>query len=130
MKRAVVPVLGWLLLCSACNSTFRDAMARAEQARKSGDVPSEARSLRQACHADPDEQEVCQRAAQLEEQVVRAQLLQFEQARAAEDVNGALAALDIAYSVNPQRAELAQAYAAAGDLHLKLCRARQVLLPE
>lgn len=85
-----------LLLCavSGCNTTLRDALARAEAANKRGDHFGEAIALKEACAADPEEEQICATAKQVENEVISKQLSSLDGACSSEPT-ACLAGLDV-----------------------------------
>ena len=108
---------------TGCNSAYRAAMARAEEAVARGDDVGAALAFRDACSADPGDERACGEERRLAATLVQRSLAEGKRRCDAHDVPGCLAALSPGRAVRPGDPGLVALVEDAGRQHADCCAA-------
>jgi hypothetical protein len=110
-----------LLVLSGCNSAYREAMSRAEQAAIRGDTLSAAIAYRSACAASPGDEKACGRAAIFAQKATDEALATARPACEAGDLDTCLPPLLAARDLIPDHPEVNALLESASQLHAERC---------
>ncbi len=110
-----------LLLLSGCNSAYREAMSRAEEAALRGDSMSAAIAYRSACASSPGDEKACGRAAVFAQKATDEAIATARPVCAAGDLDQCLPPLLAARDLIPDHPEVNAMLEQAGQLHAERC---------
>lgn len=110
-----------LLVLNGCNSAYRAAMSRAEEAAQHGDFMTAAHGYRDACAASPDDEKACSRAPIFAQKATDQAIATARPACDAGDLDQCLPPLNAAWELIPNHPELTSLFDRAGQLHTERC---------
>ena len=110
-----------LLVLSGCNSAYREAIARAEDAAVRGDFMTAAHAYRSACAAAPDDEKACSRAPVFAQKATDQAIATARPACEAGDLDQCLPPLVAAWELIPNHPELTAMFERASQLHTERC---------
>jgi hypothetical protein len=110
-----------LLVLNGCNSAYRQAFARAEEAAQRGDFMTAAHAYRAACAASPDDEKACSRAPVFAQKATDQAIANARPACDAGDLNQCLPPLVAAWELIPNHPELTAIFERASQVHQERC---------
>lgn len=110
-----------LLVLSGCNTAYRDAMSRAEEAAIRGDSMSAAIAYRAACAASPGDEKACGRAAVFAQKATDEAVVAARPACEAGDLDQCLPPLLAARELIPGHPEVNALLEKASQIHAERC---------
>jgi len=110
-----------LLVLSGCNSAYRDAMSRAEEAAIRGDSITAAFAYRAACAASPGDEKACGRAAVFAQKATDEAAATARPACEAGDLDQCLPPLLAARELIPGHVEINSLLEKASQIHAERC---------
>ncbi|WP_224244952.1 hypothetical protein [Hyalangium gracile] len=113
-----------LLVLSGCNSAYRQAMSRAEDAAIAGDFMTAARAYRDACAASPDDEKACSRAPVFAQKATDQAIATARPACDAGDLDQCLPPLLAARDLIPDHPEVNSMLEKAGQVHAERCASK------
>ncbi|WP_257460546.1 hypothetical protein [Archangium lipolyticum] len=114
------PLLG-LLVLSGCNTAYREAMSRAEDAAVRGDFLTAAIAYRSACAASPDDEKACSRAPIFARKATDNAIATARPACDAGDLDQCLPPLLATQDIMPGDPEVSSMLEKASKLHAERC---------
>ena len=110
-----------LLVLSGCNSAYREAFARAEEAAQRGDFMTAAHAYRSACAAAPDDEKACSRAPVFAQKATDQAIATARPACEAGDLDQCLPPLVAAWELIPNHPELTAMFERASQVQIERC---------
>lgn len=110
-----------LLVLNGCNSAYRAAMSRAEEAAQRGDFMTAAHGYRDACAASPDDEKACARAPIFAQKATDQAIANARPACDAGDLDQCLPPLLAGWDLIPNHPELTSLFDRAGQVHTERC---------
>jgi hypothetical protein len=110
-----------LLVLSGCNTAYREAMSRAEDAAIRGDFMTAAHAYRAACASSPDDEKACSRAPVFAQKATDQAIANARPACEAGDLDNCLPPLVAAWELIPNHPELTAMFERAAQLHTERC---------
>jgi len=121
LSSPIVSSLLALLVLSGCNTAYREAMSRAQEAAIRGDFMSAAIAYRSACAASPGDEKACGRAAVFAQKATDEAVTTARPACEAGDLDQCLPPLLAARDLIPDHPELNALLEKASQLHAERC---------
>jgi hypothetical protein len=118
---SILSALLVLLISSGCNTAYREAMSRAEDAAIRGDFMTAAHAYRDACRASPDDEKACYRAPVFAQKATDQAIATARPACEAGDLDLCLPPLLATLDLMPGHPEVASMLEAASRLHAERC---------
>ncbi|WP_224362798.1 hypothetical protein [Hyalangium versicolor] len=110
-----------LLALTGCNTAYREAMSRAEDAAIRGDFMAAAHAYRSACAASPDDEKACSRAPIFAQKATDQAIVTARPACDAGDLDQCLPPLLAARELIPDHPEVNSMLAKGSQVHIEYC---------
>lgn len=114
-----------LLVASGCNSPYREALKRAENALQQGDLMMAAQAYKQACDAARDEKQTCETARRLAGEAADEVVVTVRPACEAGQLDECLPLLVKARELAPNHPGVIALLEQSSTLHIERCAARK-----